>query len=72
MIVKKKVKADLILIYDNQEYETNYDAEIMTILGVEQYINSLGVINVIGTTKKGMDVGIRLHIKEDDDGDRSQ
>jgi len=72
MIVKKKLKADIILTYDNQQYDADDDAEAMTILGVEQYVNSLGMINVLGRTKKGMDVGIRLHIKEDDDGDRSQ
>ena len=68
MIVKKKLKADIILTYDNQQYDADDDAEAMTILGVEQYVNSLGMINVLGRTKKGMDVGIRLHIKEDGDG----
>jgi len=68
MIVKTKMKADIILTYDNQEYAPDDDAEAMMVLGVEQYINSLGIINVVGTTKKGTDVGLRLHIKEDDNG----
>lgn len=67
MLVKKKLKADLILAYDNEEYKDDADAEVMVVLGVEQFINSLGVVNVLSMNKKGTDVGVRLHIKEDGD-----